>query len=679
MLRFGPLLFLSAFLLFGVQPLMGAWALPVFGGGPAIWTACMLFFQAALLGGYGYAHVLASRVPVATQARVHVGLVVLVLLFAWGQALFGAGPLVPSASWRDATNPTLGVLGLLATTVGPVFFVLAASAPLFQSWFTATSSGGVPWRLYALSNAGSLVSLLSFPFVVEPLVGRTAQAWAFLVLFTGWSLLVVSTARSLAPTQSPDAAKEATATNSTLAAVLWLTLSAIANIVLLATTQRLSEDVAAGPLQWLLPLSLYLVTFILCFEKPGWYLRGAWLSVLGVSSFVSALSWVGRWDSLTLQVALSSLTLFSACMVCHGELYRLRPTDSSASGFYLFVSAGGVVGGLFVSLVAPRVFTSFAEYPLGLGAACVVGVIALASLRRRLALVGAVGLIVSIGSIAVGWEGWRRSAQPPVFEGRNFFGVLRVESIGTKGTDDHEYAESHGRITHGWQYQAPTRRREVSGYFSHESGVGRAIAALRAGRTEPLSVGVLGLGVGQLANFGNAGDSMRFYEINPLVVSLAQGEGGFFSVLGDSAAAVKVVLGDARISLEREPPSAFDLLVVDVFTGDSIPPHLLTAEAFVLYQRHLRAGRGVIAVHITNRYLNLEPVLASHAKQLGLSMRVVRSVDRGGAPSVWGVLAADPSLFDAAAFQSNEVSPAEPHLIAWTDEHHSLLPLLLAR
>ncbi len=679
MLRFGPLLFLSAFLLFGVQPLMGAWALPVFGGGPAIWTACMLFFQAALLGGYGYAHVLASRAPLQTQARVHVGLVVVVMLFAWAQALFGAGPLVPSASWRDATNPTFGVLGLLATTVGPVFFVLAASAPLFQSWFTATSSGGIPWRLYALSNAGSLVSLLSFPFVVEPLVGRTVQAWAFLVLFTGWSLLVVSTAQSLAPSQTSGAPTPRTSSNSTMAPVVWLTLSAIANVVLVATTQRLSEDVSAGPLQWLLPLSLYLVTFILCFEKPGWYLRGAWLAVLGGSSFISALSWVGRWDSLSLQVALSSLTLFSACMVCHGELYRLRPTDSSASGFYLFVSAGGVVGGLFVSLVAPRLFTSFAEYPLGLAAACGVGVIALASLRRKLALVGAVGLIVSAGALAVGWEGWRRSAQPPVFEGRNFFGVLRVESIGTKGTNDHEYAERHGRITHGWQYQAPTRRREVVGYYSHESGVGRAISALRARDAVGLSIGVLGLGVGQLANFGRTGDSMRFYEINPLVVSLARGAGGFFSVLGDSEAAVEVVLGDARISLEREPISSFDLLVVDVFTGDSIPPHLLTREAFALYQRHLRATRGVIAVHITNRYLNLEPVLASHAKHLGLSMRVVRSVDREGAPSVWGVLAAEPSLFEAAAFQSNEVSPAEPEAIAWTDEQHSLLPLLLAR
>lgn len=678
MLRFGPLLFLSAFLLFGVQPLMGAWALPAFGGGPAIWTACMLFFQAALLGGYGYAHVLASRLPVTKQARVHVGLVLGVLLFAWAQAVFGAGPLVPSAGWRDTSSPTLGVLGLLATTVGPVFFLLSASAPLFQSWFTATSSGGVPWRLYALSNAGSLVSLLSFPFIVEPLVGRTAQAWAFLVLFSVWSLLVVAAARSLRP-KEPATSHDAPRSRASTAPVRWLTLSAIANVVLVATTQRLSEDVSAGPLQWLVPLSLYLVTFILCFEKPAWYHRGVWLPVLGLSAFISALSWVGRWDSLSLQVALSSVTLFSACMVCHGELYRLRPIDSSASGFYLFVSAGGVVGGLFVSLVAPRVFTSFAEYPLGLGAACVVGVIALVSMRRRPALVGAVGLILCAGAVAVAWEGWRRSAQPPVYEGRNFFGVLRVESIGTKGANDHEYAESHGRITHGWQFQAPSRRREVSGYFSHESGVGRAISALRASGAAPLSVGVLGLGVGQLANFGEAGDSMRFYEINPLVVSLAQGEGGFFSVLHDSAAAVEVVLGDARLSLEREAPRSFDLLVVDVFTGDSIPPHLLTREAFALYQGHLRRGRGVIAVHITNRYLNLEPVLASHAKALGLSMRVVRSIDREGAPSVWGVLTAEPSLFDAAPFHSNEVSAPEPQLIAWTDEHHSLLPLLLAR
>jgi hypothetical protein len=679
MWRFGLLLFLSAFLLFGVQPLMGAWALPVFGGGPAIWTACLLFFQAALLSGYGYAHVLASRLPVVTQTRVHVGLVVVVLLLTWAQAVFGRGPLVPSPSWGDAADPTLGVLGLLATTVGPVFFVLAASAPLFQGWFTATSSGGVPWRLYALSNAGSLASLLSFPFVVEPLVGRTAQAWAFLIGFTLWSLLVVLTVRMLKPAAAALTPSPASPTKAMTTPALWLALSAIANTVMVATTQRLSEDVAAGPLQWLVPLSLYLVTFILCFEKPAWYRRVLWFPALGASVFASALSWVGRWDSLSVQVVLSSLTLFSASMVCHGELYRLRPTDSRASGFYLFVSAGGVVGSLFVSLVAPRVFTSFIEYPLGLGAACVVGVISLASVRRRLALVGAAGLVLCAGAVAVAWEGGHRTAQRPVFEGRNFFGVLRVESIGTKGTDDHEYAESHGRITHGWQYQAPSRRGEVSGYFSHESGVGRAIAALRARDGAALSVGILGLGVGQLASYGRRGDSMRFYEINPLVVSLARGEGGFFSVLRDSAASVEVVLGDARISLEQEAPWGFDLLVVDVFTGDSIPPHLLTREAFALYLRHVRAGRGVIAVHITNRYLNLEPVLASHAAQRGLSMRVVRSIDRSGAPSVWGVLAAEPALFEAAAFDSNEVSPPEPEVIDWSDEHHSLLPLLLAR
>lgn len=679
MWRFGPLLFTSAFLLFGVQPLMGEWALPLFGGGPAIWTTCLLFFQAALLGGYGYAHVLASRASSSTQVKVHAGVVVAVVLFAWGMALAGPGPLVPAARWRDVADPTFGVLGVLATTVGPIFLVLAASAPLFQTWFTSAFPGAPAWRLYALSNAGSLTSLLAFPFLIEPLVGRTAQSWSFLLALSGWGVMVLLTARSVRAVATTAVAEPASAFPWRRAAA-WLALSTIPNVILSATTQRLSEDVAGGPLQWLLPLSLYLLTFIISFEKPTWYRRWPWLSLLAASCFVSALAWIGRWDALVLQVGLASVALFSGSMLCHGELYRLRP-ETHASRFYLVISSGGVVGGLFVALVAPRVFTSFAEYPLGLGAACIAGALVVmadqtSSTRPALRVAQASALILTAASMAVTWDS-QRNANRLVFAGRNFFGVLRVESIGTPGTENHEYAESHGRITHGWQPQHPSRRREVAGYFSNESGVGRTIAALRA--TKPSSsIGVLGLGVGQLANFGRPGDSMRFYEINPLVIALAKGEGGFFSVLHDSEAQVEVVAGDARVSLEQEAPRGFDLLAVDVFTGDSIPPHLLTWEAFEAYRRHLN-DRGVIAVHITNRYLDLEPVLASHADRLGWQLRIVRSVDKEGAPSVWGVLAPSSAFFDAEAFHSDEVSSPSPRRIAWTDEHHSLLPLLLGR
>lgn len=678
--RFGPLLFISAFLLFGVQPLMGEWALPLFGGGPAIWTTCLLFFQAALLAGYGYAHLLASRASIPTQAKVHASVVIVVALFAWVMALAGPGPLVPSAGWRNVADPTFGVLGVLATTVGPVFLVLSASAPLFQTWFSAAFPSAPAWRLYALSNAGSLTSLLAFPFLVEPLVGRTAQSWAFVGCLGGWAVLVLLTARSVRQVASAAPVAEQAEPFPWGRAAAWLGLSTIPNVLLAATTQRLSEDVAAGPLQWLIPLSLYLLTFIVSFEKPAWYRRWPWLVLLALSCFVSALAWIGRWDALSLQVALASVALFSGSMLCHGELYRLRP-DTHASRFYLVISSGGVVGGLFVALVAPRLFTSFAEYPLGLGAACLAGAVVVmvdqaSSTRPPLRVLQASALILTAASMAVTWDS-QRNANRLVFAGRNFFGVLRVESIGAPGTEAHEYSESHGRITHGWQPQHPSRRREVAGYFSNESGVGRTIAALRA-RRPTLSMGVLGLGVGQLANFGRPGDVMRFYEINPLVISLARGEGGFFSILADSEASVDVVAGDARVSLEQEPPRGFDLLAVDVFTGDSIPPHLLTWEAFELYRKHL-AAEGVIAVHITNRYLDLEPVLASHAERLGWSMRVVRSVDKEGAPSVWGVLAPTGEVFTTPAFQSDEVTVPGPKRIEWTDEHHSLLPLLLAR
>ncbi|ADO72471.1 spermidine synthase [Stigmatella aurantiaca] len=704
MVRYAFTLFTSAFLLFGVQPLVGKFALPWFGGTPAVWTACMLFFQAALLAGYAYAHGLVTRLSPRRQAQVHWGLLVLAVGVLAARALLTGSPVAPGLEWRPqgVEGLTGRLLAMLAVTIGLPFFVLSTSAPLLQSWFARARPGLSPYRLYALSNAGSLLGLLSYPFLVEPMVPRSLQGWAwavgFLVFAGGCAACAWDMKRRVGeavPTEEVAAAPDEAGRPGLGRTLLWLGLSACASVLLLATTNQLSQDVAAGPFLWVLPLAIYLLTFILAFEREALYSRTFFSLLLVVAvGGVTRVVLEGPHTPLGLQLLAYGGALLAGCMVCHGELYRLRPAPRHLSAFFLCVSIGGVLGGIFVSLVAPRLFLTFAEYPLALTACCLVALVAMVvrptgeeltgKWRRMLRVFMLAFVVVGLGVSAVDF---RREIR---LTARNFFGVVQVLEQSQGDTVQHRFTLKHGAIVHGVQYTEPSRRRQPMSYFTRESGLGLAIAEhrrLRGALDLPpgLRIGVLGLGIGSSAALAQAGDSVRFYEINPKIISLARGEGGYFSYLSDATAQIEVVEGDARIALEheleRKEPQGFDVLAVDVFSSDSIPVHLLTEEAVAVYRQHL-APHGVLALHISNAHLDLVPIALAHAQAFGMhATLVVYEPKDASARSVWVILSPDAefswsSTFRQATASVRRLELDKPPSLTWTDERGSVLPLL---
>ncbi|HLL00097.1 MAG TPA: fused MFS/spermidine synthase [Myxococcaceae bacterium] len=707
MSRYAVTLFTSAFLLFGVQPLVGKFALPWFGGTPAVWTACMLFFQAALLAGYAYAHAVATRLAPRSQVRLHLGLVGLTVVVLAARALLEGSPVTPGPGWRPTgvEGLTGRLLAMLAVTIGLPFFVLSTTAPLLQSWFARARPGVSPYRLYALSNAGSLLALLSYPFLVEPLVPRSVQGWGWGVGFVLFGAGCVTCALDVwrregmpAPAAAePSAAprEEAPARPGLGRTLVWLWLSACASVLLLATTNQLSQDVAAGPFLWVLPLAIYLLTFIIAFEREALYSRTLFSLLLVVAvAGVTRVVLEGPHTPLWLQLLAYGVALFAGCMVCHGELYRLRPEPRHLSAFYLCVSVGGVLGGVIVSLIAPRVFLTYAEYPLALAACCLVALVAMVRpppdeerserLRRMLRMFLLAFVVVGL---AVAMADFRREVR---LTARNFFGVVQVLEQGRGKLAEHRFTLKHGAIAHGVQYTEPTRRRLPMSYFTADSGLGLAIGEHRrlreaVGLAPGLRIGVLGLGIGSTAALARAEDALRFYEINPKIISLARGEGGYFSYLADTAAQVDIIEGDARISLEREleqgQAQAFDVLAVDVFSSDSIPVHLLTREAVDVYRQHL-APHGVLALHISNAHLNLVPVALEHARTFRMHATLVIHEPRDeAARSVWMILSPDAEFafgrtFVQALSRVERLRPEHAQTVSWTDERGSVLPLL---
>lgn len=682
----------SAFLLFGVEPLMGKFALPWFGGSPAVWNACLLFFQACLLAGYGYAHWLVRRWAPRQQGRVHLGVVAAVLGLLALRAL-GGSPLVPGAWWATAPlPPVLTVVAMLALTVGPQFFLLSATAPLLQSWFARQYPGRSPYALYAVSNGGSLVALLAYPVLLEPHLSRSAQSWVWAAGFVAvCAALAVLARRSVRgevgpaePASSPGAAGPSTpaagdaVTGRQIA--VWLSLSCISTVLMMASTHQVSEEVSLGPFVWLLPLAVYLLTFMLCFDREAFYPRPLIVALFGVSLLAaSVVAWNNQQLSYQAQLACFMVVLFFGCMICHGELFRARPPPAHLSAFYLWVSLGSVLGSLFVDLAAPALFSSFAEYPLSLLACALVVTVAVASTRRRLALAGAFAVVLCAGVRA--WE-WRDQLGDSHWTSRNFFGVVRVsDSLG--GTPQFHYDLMHGPTVHGEEpVERPTEVRTWT-YYGPSSGVWHALAARRELTGGALRIGVLGLGTGTLAATTQPGDALRFYEIDPSVVAVARGEGGYFDYLAHAAARVEIALGDARLSLADEAArgaAPFDVLVLDVYTGDAVPAHLLTDEAFDLYRARL-APDGVLAVHISSLFLDFEPVVAAQAARLGLrGLRVRSSSNDEEDSSTWCLLAPEGPVWKTAALQleGDDVwplkAPADPP--SFTDDRNSLWPLL---
>jgi spermidine synthase len=601
-------IFLSAFLLFQVQPIIGRFILPWFGGAAGVWSVMMVFFQFMLLAGYGYAHLLSTRLPPRAQLVVHLAVLV---------AAMAALPVGPSEALKPVPDaePFTSILLLLGSTVGLPYFAVSTTGPLVQAWFARKYQGVSPYWLYALSNAGSLLALLSYPFLVEPLLGRQEQAMIWSLGFVAFAVLcAVVAATSLwggARTMALESAREEDGLPpARLRHVAWIGLPALASALLLAFTNEICVDVASVPFLWILPLGCYLLSFIFTFSGKGRLPRKI-LNLLGLGAVISTsavMFWPGMLD-VPIQIVVFgyAAALLILCCVLHAEVYRLRPGAGQITSFYFCVSIGGVLGGLFVGIVSPVVFNSHLELP-------VVLVLVFISLFYNYINKFEINNYRHVGTVIcfivfILFKIYKYQSQFE-YTSRNFYGVYSVQHVQFDKNNGIRTLYS-GTTLHGSQFTNPDYESIPTQYFTRHSGAGIALAFFE---DKPKKVGVIGLGIGTLAAYGRPGDTYRFYEINPDSLRIAQER---FSFLRNSPAQVQVVLGDARLNLEREEAQRFDVLVLDAFTSDSIPVHLLTEEAFRSYLRHLSTDGG-ICVHISNRHLDLAPMLKGMGARLGL-------------------------------------------------------------
>lgn len=688
MLLFALTIFLSAFLLFLIQPLMARQILPWFGGAASVWVTCLLFYQVALLGGYAYAHWLAGRAP-RRQAYLHAALIAVSLLWL---------PVIPSVAWKPAggAQPIFGILGLLSMTIGLPFLLLAATSPLLQACYARVASGARPYRFFAVSNAGSLLGLLCYPLLVEPWLATRAQAvsWSAAYAATGALIaLVLLRHRAALPLVAEPRSAPLPERSTRL---LWLALPACAAALLYGVTNHLTQNIAAIPFLWVLPLSLYLLSFVLCFGARSFYHRSIFLKLLAVAlgGMAYALGPDFANAELRLLLPLYLSGLFLCCMVCHGELARLQPHPAHLTRFYLCVAAGGALGGVYAGVLAPLAYAGYYEFHVALGSCAALALFVLyrdpQSRFYRAAWQPSWLALLSLAGGLIGSLYWnvRSEANQARLTVRNFYGSLRVvdrdnvQVVWFKDGREQLLPDPraqrkliHGTIDHGAQFLSPDRRREPIAYYAAETGVGRALHAATAAAAGPIRVGVVGLGAGTLAAYGRAGDVYRFYEINPLVERIARSE---FTYLADSAAQVEVALGDARLTMDREPDQQYDVLAVDAFSSDAIPVHLLTLEAFRLYLRHLKPG-GLLVLHLSNRYVELQPVVAAAADALGkqaLVWKTSSEQSKGTFATTWAVVGDAETLLRPSLAGPGRPPVALEKFTAWTDDFSNLLRLL---
>jgi SAM-dependent methyltransferase/MFS family permease len=670
-------IFFSAFLLFAIEPVIAKIVLPWFGGSAAVWTTCLLFFQAALLAGYLYADVAVRRLEPRTQVLVHIALLAVSIL---------ALPVIPNPAWKPVGNedPSWRILGLLAVTLGLPYLLLSATSPMLQAWYARTHDRPLPYRLFALSNAGSMLALLSYPVLVEPVFSTGHQAWGWSAGYLVFVVLCGAVAWRSRGARLP--AEEITPSDdprpSWRLQLMWLSLAACGSTLLLAVTNHLTQNVASIPFLWILPLALYLASFILCFEGRGWYHRSTFLKLAVVALAGMAYAMGEDFQNLKLEALIPVFAggLLVSTMVCHGELARLKPPHRYLTSFYLMIAAGGAVGGVLVGLVAPHFFTGYFELEIALAWCALMIVLVVRPsasgignrLLARAVWIGAIaGALALAGYLGRETYRFRHGSRLLV---RNFYGALRVNDEGD-GVDEASIRKlTHGTINHGEEFLDRGRRMQPTTYYGYNTGIGLTIqeAQVRLG----LRVGVIGLGTGTIAAYGRPGDIFRFYEINPLVIDIARSQ---FHFLPGSKAKVAVVLGDARLSLEREPPENYDILAVDAFSSDAIPVHLLTREAFALYFRHLQPA-GVLAVHVSNKHLNLAPVVSLAARSLGKRAVVIESDDddeNAVFGATWVLVSARESFF-RYPFIRKAATPVKPipGLRPWTDDYSNLFQIL---
>jgi hypothetical protein len=699
---YGSTIFLSSFLLFLIQPVFAKLILPWFGGSAAVWTTCLVFFQGALVAGYGYSFFVAKRLRPMRQALLHgvlLAAAIAMLPFAtlafsrnpgWG---FGWSP-VPDFT----LHPAAQILSILTVSIGLPYILLSATAPLLQDWY-ARSAGlrdpdveSRPYRLYALSNAGALLALIAYPAWIEPRWTTHFQdrLWStgFVIFAALCAVTSVFAARSRGvaletsaathhdaePANNVTSSPQVTATRR----LEWIALAAGGSMLLLAITNQLTENVAPVPLLWILPLAIYLLTFILCFGSTRWAGAGAGRDVLfrflavALVGVAYSIYDIQLSDAIVVLIPIFCIGLFFGCMFCHGELNRLKPAPGQLTSFYLMIAAGGALGAVFVGLIAPAIFSGVYELPVAL---LVIAALALWTNLRDAAAWSArlLWAAVTVAMLAV-WiaqvRGYHHSTVELV---RSFYGSLRVvDSDGVRTL-------YHGTVEHGSQFLSPEMRRTPTTYYGYSSGVGLALQFLdrqRRARAGTLHVGVIGLGTGTLAAYGRAGDQLHFYEINPQVIGIAQGA---FSYVRDSPARIEITSGDARLSLEAEDPQEFDILIVDAFSGDAIPVHLLTREAFALYFRHLKPD-GALALHVSNQYVDLSPVAGGLAAAFGrpaVEIQTMKDAPRQILAADWILITADRDFLASPEIQrAGEPVPVRPGMHVWTDDYNNLLQVM---
>jgi SAM-dependent methyltransferase len=678
MLLFAVTTSLSAFLLFSVQPLIAKQIVPWFGGTSAVWTLCLVFFQSLLTAGYAYSDLTTRRLTPRRQAVIHLGLLAL--------SLFSL-PIVVADRWKPTggEEPSWRILALLVATIGLPYFLLSTTSPLVQTWFARRFPRGTVYRLFALSNFASLLALMSYPFAIEPWVRTRVQAYVWSVGYVAFAMLSASalwvSLQSSPGIARPELVEGRDSDNSSLilrqaqdervAKFLWFALPAMGSWLLLAVTNHITQNVAAIPFLWLLPLSLYLLTFIICFDHDRWYQRELFvLPMLGL--LVACAMRLPDSDldpDIRIAIPLYGAGLFVGCLFCHGELARLKPPARHLTQFYLMMSLGGAFGAIVVGVVAPRIFGGYWELGIGL---TLTALLAVAALRRRFIVLPLAAFAVAIACGYYSYVERREYRTGAHLLVRNFYGSLRTLDMIPPDVPEASRQLIHGTIIHGQQALEPELKTAPTAYYGPTSGVGRALQTMMFPRRR---IAMIGLGAGTIAAYGRPGDVIRFYEINPQVVDVARRE---FSFLSDTAATVEIALGDARLSLASEPSQAFDLLAVDAFSGDAIPVHLLTQEAMTIYLRHLKPD-GVMAFHVTNHFLNLAPVVKQLADANGLGSALV--ADTGETDIVfksdWVLVTRD-----RAWLQRDDIAPSTsaiddiPGLRMWTDDYNNLFQIL---
>jgi SAM-dependent methyltransferase len=661
---------LGAFLLFLAEPLFAKLILPWFGGSAAVWGMCLVFFQSVLLLGYLYADLLTRRFTPARQSMLHVALLLASLLFL---------PIAPHPSWRPqpGSDPTFRILGLLTVSIGLPFLLLSATGPLLQAWYARDRTESEPYHLYALSNLASLLALLGFPFLIEPHITSHRQAllWSGLfAIFAALSSLVAWIVRRSPPYCIPPTANAAeTSTPPTLRErLLWLSLSACGSMLLLSVTNHLTENVAPVPLLWILPLALYLLTFALAFNRRSLYSR--WLMVRFLAVALGSLGYAiydpSFTESIQVSVPFFCAGLFFCCVFCHGELANRRPAASRLTSFYVMISLGGALGAVFVGLLAPHIFSAIYEFPLALLLTALLTVTVLWP-QGWLERVFWAAATVAMAFVLV--RNVRLNEKNTIVGVRNFYGALRIKQAWNWLKEPYDTLY-HGKIEHGAQFRNAPMSLQATTYYGPDSGIGLALD--RCCRAGSKRVGMIGLGAGTVAAYGKAGDYFRFYEINPQVVTIAKNS---FRYLRDTRAQIDIVMGDARLSLESEPPQQFDVFAVDAFSGDAIPVHLLTKEAFSLYLHHLKPD-GILAIHASNTYLDLAPVVQLLANDSGYPARWISNDDNIRKlidASDWVLVTRNRSFLDdldTSVVVEPIVIPSRLRL--WTDDYNNLFQIL---